>query len=74
MQIASLPRMSQTTLSELQDGLESGAFTSEHLVRTYLKRIEEVNDTVHAVIEVNSSAVETARALDEERQLNRRRG
>ncbi|EXJ94079.1 hypothetical protein A1O1_02472 [Capronia coronata CBS 617.96] len=74
MQIVSLPQLSHTTLSELQDGLQSGAFTSEDLVRTYLKRIEEVNDRVHAVVEVNSSAVETARALDEERRLHGHRG
>ena len=74
MRIFNLPQLSQTTLSELQDGLESGAFTSEHLVRTYLKRIEEVNDIVHAVIEVNSSAVEIAHALDAEAKVNGRRG
>ena len=57
-------------LSELQDGLESSAFTSEHLAKTYLKPIEEADCTVHAAIKVDNSAGETARALDEERQLN----
>lgn len=44
------------------------------LVRAYIARIKEVNDDVHAVLEVNPDAITIARQLDKERKQYGRRG
>jgi amidase len=44
------------------------------VLQAYIKRIEEVNPTLHAVTEINPDAIEIARELDEERKLNKTRG
>ena len=74
MQLPKFPSLSTIRLCEVQDGFSSGAFSSEDLVRTYLMRIEEVNDKVHAIVQLNPAAIETAKALDEERKTQGPRG
>lgn len=74
MTSARFPALHKITLREVQDGFHSGAFNSQDLVGAYLKRIEEVNEEVHAVITTNSHAVEAAKALDEERKVKGPRG
>jgi amidase len=64
-------------VAELQAGLTAGDFSSADLVKAYFKRIEEVNHqraSLHAVIEVNPSAVFEAQILDEERAFFGPRG
>jgi amidase len=52
------------TIEELAVGLEDGAFTSVDLVKAYIARIREVNDTLHAVTELNPDAISIAAGLD----------
>ena len=66
--------VSKLSLDELQDCLTSYLFTSQDLANVYLKRIDEVNRKVHAVINTNLDALEHARALDEERRVSGARG
>lgn len=56
--------MSNKSIRELQEGLKSGAFTCEELMKYYLDRIEAYNDKVNAVLFVNPNALEEAKAAD----------
>ncbi|KAH9942367.1 amidase signature enzyme [Epithele typhae] len=71
------PDLYEASISELQDGLEKGHFTSVDLVKAYFARIEEVNlqgPALRAVLEMNPSAIADAEALDQERKLLGARG
>ncbi|KAF8531873.1 amidase signature enzyme [Gautieria morchelliformis] len=75
-QIRELPDLYEASISELQDGLEKGRFTSVDLVKAYIARILEVNHqgaSLHAVIETNPKALQQASALDIERKLKGKR-
>ncbi|EDN95192.1 hypothetical protein SS1G_11068 [Sclerotinia sclerotiorum 1980 UF-70] len=67
-------KLDQISITEILQGLKNGHFSSEELVRTYIKRIEQVNLIVHAVSEVNRNAIEIAREKDEERSRGSARG
>ncbi|KAF8523735.1 amidase signature enzyme [Hysterangium stoloniferum] len=70
-----LPDLYEASIVELQNGLESGDFTSVDLVKAYFARIEEVNHqgaSLHAVIETNPTALLQAEALDLERKTSKR--
>ncbi|KAI0062487.1 amidase signature enzyme [Artomyces pyxidatus] len=72
-----LPDLYEASIAELQNGLEKGIFSSVHLVKAYLLRIEEVNlqgPTLRAVIETNPHALEQAAVLDREREATGSRG
>ncbi|KAF8548295.1 amidase signature enzyme [Imleria badia] len=72
-----LPDLYEVTISEIQGGLESGRFRSTHLVKAYLARIEEVNlkgAALHAVSEINATALRRAEDLDAERSEHGSRG
>jgi len=62
-----LPSLLDATIADLAELLESGAVTSVDLVTAYFSRIEEVNDELHAVLEINAKALEAAKASDDER-------
>ncbi|KAI5118128.1 hypothetical protein M0805_008035 [Coniferiporia weirii] len=65
------PDLYEATVVELQEGLESGDFSSVDLIKAYFARIEEVNlqgPALRAVLELNPSALEQASALDIERK------
>ncbi|KAF7972117.1 hypothetical protein HWV62_18830 [Athelia sp. TMB] len=69
-----LPDLYEASISELQRGLSLGHFTSVHLVKAYLARIEEVNykgPKLCAIIETNPQALEQAARADEERNLRK---
>jgi amidase len=68
------PSLSSITIEELTSGLETGCFTSVDLVNTYLARIAEVNDDLHAIIELNPDAISIAASLDAERKNGTVRG
>lgn len=68
------PSLYSATIEDLTTGLEKGCFTSVDLVKTYFARIAEVNDDLHAVIELNPDALSIAASLDAERKNGTTRG
>ncbi|KAI9042780.1 putative amidase [Aspergillus affinis] len=53
---------------------EDECFTSVDLVNAYFRRINDVNSTLHAVLEVNPDALDIAKQLDQEREMGHLRG
>ena len=69
--------LEELTISELQQGMARGKFTSKSLVNKYLDRINEVDKkgpAVNSVIEINPDAEAIAEALDRERKAKGSRG
>jgi amidase len=69
--------LSEITISELQEGMQSGKFTARSLVEKYSARVEEVDKSgpaVNAIIEMNPDALAIAEALDRERKVKGPRG
>jgi amidase len=64
----------EATIPELQDLMRSRRLTSRELTLAYLRRIERLNPTLHAVIETNPEAVAIADQLDRERRAGHTRG
>jgi amidase len=58
----------EKSIPELQAAMASGALTSADLTHGYIQRIQSLNPTLHAVIEVNPNAIAIATALDNERR------
>src|SRR5436189_711677 len=56
----------EATIPQLQAAMASGALTSANLTSGYINRIQSLNPTLHAVIEVNANALAIATALDNE--------
>ncbi|KAI2628747.1 amidase [Hypoxylon sp. NC1633] len=68
------PLLLDATIDDLMVGMEGGQFTSVDLVTAYVKRIEEVNGTLHVVTEINPDAQAIAADLDAERSAGFIRG
>ncbi|KAG7451518.1 amidase signature enzyme [Guyanagaster necrorhizus] len=71
------PDLYEASVSELQEGLDEGLFTSVDLIKAYFARIDEVNlqgPELRAVIETNPSALVQAAEMDAERELYGKRG
>jgi amidase len=69
--------LDELKISDLQDGMKSGRFTARSLVRKYLDRIDEIDESgpsINSVIEINPDAVSIAEALDRERKEKGARG
>jgi len=66
--------LTKASIAELLEGLEKGHFSTEDLVTTYIKRIEDLNPRVHAVSQINPDAIEIARQRDDERRSGRSYG
>lgn len=69
--------LDELTISELQQGLASGKYTSKSLVRKYLERVDDVDKSgpaINSVIEVNPEAEAIAETLDRERKSKGSRG
>src|SRR5207245_5949830 len=64
----------EATIPQLQAAMTNGQLTSRDLVLGYLKRIQQLNPTLHAVIETNPNAVSIASSLDNERKAGHVRG
>jgi amidase len=62
------PSLYSATIEDFTSVLESGCFRSVDLVQSYLARIEEIHDGLHAVIEMSPDALSIAASLDEERK------
>lgn len=69
--------LDEATISQLQQGLQTGAYTARTLTEKYLARIAAADKTgpaVNSVIEVNPEALAIADALDKERKEKGPRG
>ncbi len=69
--------LDEITISELQDGMKSGRFTSQSLVEKYTARIHDIDKqgpAINSVIELNPDAPRIAEALDRERKEKGPRG
>src|SRR2546429_5923933 len=69
--------LDEITISELQDGMNSGKFTARSLVEKYTARIDELDKrgpAINSVIELNPDALAIAEELDRERKAKGRRG
>jgi len=64
----------EATIPQLQAAMVAGELTARDLVQGYLKRIQSLNPTLHAVIETNPNAVAIASSLDNERKAGHMRG
>ncbi|MCJ8011938.1 amidase family protein [Paenibacillus sp. KQZ6P-2] len=64
----------EADIPRMQTAMESGETSSEEIVRTYLKRIEQYDGKLRSIIEINPEALEIAQALDEERYVKGSRG
>lgn len=69
--------LNEVNISQLAQGLQSGAFTARSLAEKYLARIEAVDKSgpaINSVIQVNPDALAIADALDKERKEKGSRG
>src|SRR2546423_3086733 len=64
----------EATIPQLQAAMTNGQLTSRDLVLGYLKRMQSLKPTLHAVIETNPNAVAIATSLDNERKAGHVRG
>lgn len=56
------------TISDINEAFDNDILTSEKLTQLYLNRIDAYDDTLNSIIALNPNALETAAALDLERQ------
>ncbi len=76
-QIADEFELNEITIDELQQKMQSGAYTSRAITELYLKRIEAIDKkgpVLNAVIEVNPDAIAIADEMDKERKAGKVRG
>lgn len=69
--------LDELTITDLQQGLRSGKYTSKELVEKYTDRINDIDrkgPTLRSVIELNPDAEAIAAALDRERKERGARG
>jgi amidase len=64
----------EASIPQLQSAMALGQLSSRDLTMGYLQRIQALNPTLHAVIEVNPNAVSIAAGLDNERRSGVVRG
>jgi amidase len=64
----------EASITEIQALMASGELTSRELTMAYLRRIQSLNPTLHAVIETNPQAIGIAGRMDGERLAGRVRG
>lgn len=69
--------LNEMTISQLQDKMAKGDYSSEKLTQLYLKRIEDIDKkgpVLNSVIELNPDALAIAKAMDDERKAGKIRG
>src|SRR5215471_1405682 len=64
----------EASITQLQTAMAAGELTAKELVQAYLNRMQQLNPTLHAVIEVNPNAISIAAGLDNERKKGFVRG
>lgn len=70
--LAATFELEEATIAEINRAFDAGALTAEELVQLYLNRIEAYEDggpELNSITTLNPNALETAAALDLERQL-----
>lgn len=70
-------RFQEFTIEQLQEGYSNGDFTVTDVVRAYLDRISEIDDSgpqLNAVLQINPDALVIAAQLDSELKEGRSRG
>jgi amidase len=70
--LAATFELEEATIADINRAFDAGALTAEELVQLYLNRIEAYEDggpKLNSITTVNPNALETAAALDLERQL-----
>ena len=70
--LAATFELEDATIAEINRAFDAGVLTAEELVQLYLNRIEAYEDSgsrLNSITTINSNALETAAALDLERQL-----
>lgn len=71
---SNIPSLSGLGLEQVSRGLDHGDFTVAQLTEAHLARIEALNPSLHAVLQVNPAAISIAKALDDELKRSGRRG
>ena len=69
--------LDELTVSELQDKMEKGTYTSAQITKLYLDRIEAIDKKgpkLNSIIEINPDALSIAKAMDQERKEGKIRG
>jgi amidase len=69
--------LDEITISDLQDGMKSGKYTSRSITEKYLARIDAIDKqgpALNAIIELNPDALSIADAMDKERKDKGPRG
>lgn len=69
--------LNEITISELQEKMKTGEYSSEQVTKVYLQRIDAIDKNgpaLNSVIELNPDAVAIAKAMDEERKAGKIRG
>jgi amidase len=69
--------LNEITISELQEKMKTGEYSSEQVTHIYLQRIEAIDKNgpaLNSVIELNPDAMSIAIAMDEERKAGKIRG
>ena len=69
--------LNEITISELQEKMKNGKYSSEQITKMYLQRIEEIDKkgpALNSVIEINPDAISIAKAMDDERKAGKIRG
>ncbi|MEC0089520.1 amidase family protein [Paenibacillus macquariensis] len=64
----------EADIMSMQVAMESGAMSSEELVRIYVDRIHKYDADINSILEINPDAIQIARDLDKERQETGSRG
>jgi amidase len=72
--LAAAFELDELTIADLQQGLQSGKYSSRELVEKYSDRISDIDKKLHSVIEMNPDAEKIAADLDRERKEKRSRG
>ncbi|MEO5775578.1 MAG: amidase [Flavobacterium sp.] len=69
--------LNEMTVTELQDKMTKGDYTSEQITKLYLDHIEAIDKNgpkLNAIIELNPDALNIAKAMDKERKEGKIRG
>ncbi|MEC5158107.1 amidase [Chryseobacterium sp. MP_3.2] len=69
--------LDEMTVSELQDKMEKGTYTSAQITQLYLNRIEAIDKNgpkLNSMIEINPDALNIAKVMDQERKQGKIRG
>lgn len=69
--------LEEISIADVQSGLQSGKYSSRHLVEAYLTRIGELDQrgpAVNAILQLNPDALAIADSLDAERKAGHVRG